>query len=86
MLEVFAPYLDFIAMFVAIGLNVLLLIKNAHWWAYLIANVLYSLVMVFFGLTPYGFIGEFIIYIVQYILDIVDQLGENIFKWIFGIG
>ena len=58
MLELFTPYLPFISFLTTIVVNILLIVKNAHWWAYIIANVLIIIVFLVMGITPFDFFGS----------------------------
>ncbi len=58
MLELLNPYLPFISFLTTIVVNILLIVKNAHWWAYIIANVLIIIVFLVMGITPFDFFGS----------------------------
>ena len=51
MLELLNPYLPFISFLTTVVVNILLIVKNAHWWTYIIANVLIIIILVI-GITP----------------------------------
>ena len=75
MLDILQPYLSFIAFFIAIVLNVLLLLLNAKWYAYIIGNAIIFVVLTGLGITPYDFISD----IIDGIVDIIKDIFDNIF-------
>jgi len=75
MLEIFTPYLPFIAFFITIVINVYLITKvKVNWIMLLIANLVVTLVMNYVGLGEYDLITQ----IIDFIVDIVSKIFKGI--------
>jgi hypothetical protein len=75
MLEIFTPYLPFIAFFITIVINLYLIIKvKVNWIMLLIANPLVTLLMNYVGLGEYDLITQ----IIDFIVDIVSKIFKGI--------
>jgi hypothetical protein len=75
MLEIFTPYLPFIAFFITIVINLYLIIKvKVNWIMLLIANLLVTLLMNYVGLGEYDLITQ----IIDFIVDIVSKIFKGI--------
>ena len=83
MLEIFAPHLPFIAFFITIVINAFLIIKvKVNWIMLLIANLLITLLMNYFGLEAYDLITQIIDHLVKWISKIVGGIKDTIGGWI----
>lgn len=86
MLEIFAPYLNFISFFITIVINVYLIIKvKVDWIMLLIANLVVTLVMNFIGLGEYDLITQIINFIVDLVVSIFGGLKDVVGGWLKGI-
>ena len=75
MLDIFTPYLPFIAFFITIVINVYLITKvKVNWIMLLIANLVVTLVMNYVGLGEYDLITQ----IIDFIVDIVSKIFKGI--------
>ena len=75
MLEILTPYLSFIAFFIALVVNVLLIVLKSQWYVYIIANAILTIIMLGLGITPYDLITD----IVDAIVDLLISIFEGIF-------
>ena len=75
MLEILTPYLSFIAFFIALVVNVLLIVLKSQWYVYIIANAILTIIMLGLGITPYDLITD----IVDAIVDLIVSIFEGIF-------
>jgi len=75
MLEILTPYLSFIAFFIALVVNVLLIVLKSQWYVYIIANAILTIIMLGLGITPYDLITD----IVDAIVDLIISIFEGIF-------
>ena len=83
MLEIFTPYLPFIAFFITIVINAFLIIKvKVNWIMLLIANLIVTLVMNFLGLGEYDLITQIIDFIVDLVSKIVKGIKDMIGSWL----
>ena len=83
MLEIFAPHLTFIAFFITIVINVYLIIKfKVNWVMLLIANLLITILMNYFGLEEYDLITQIIDHFVDWISKIFKGINDVIGGWI----
>ena len=86
MLEIFTPYLPFIAFFITIVINVYLIAKvKVNWIMLLIANLLITLLMNYLGLEEYDLISQIIDNIVKWISKIVGGIKDTIGGWLRGL-
>ena len=86
MLDIFAPYLPFIAFFITIVINVYLITKvKVNWLMLLIANLLITLIMNKLGLEEYDLITQIIDNIVKWISKIVGGIKDTIGGWLKGL-
>ena len=86
MLEIFTPYLPFIAFFITIVINAFLIIKvKVNWIMLLIANLLITILMNYFGLEEYDLITQIIDHFVDWISDILKGIKDTIGGWIGGL-
>ena len=75
MLEIFTPYLPFIAFFITIVINLYLIIKvKVNWVMLLLGNLLVSIVLKSVGLGEYDLITQ----IIDFIVDIVSKIFKGI--------
>ena len=83
MAEIFAPHLPFIAFFITIVINVYLITKvKVNWIMLLIANLLVTLLMNYFGLEEYDLITQIIDHLVDWISSIFKGIKDVIGGWI----
>ena len=83
MLEIFTPYLPFIAFFITIVINAFLIIKvKVNWIILLIANLLVTLIMNELGLEEYDLITQIIDHFVKWISKIVGGIKDTIGGWL----
>ncbi len=83
MLEIFTPYLPFIAFFITIVINLYLIIKvKVNWIMLLIANLLVTLLMNYVGLGEYDLITQIIDFIVDLVSKIFKGIKDVIGGWI----
>ena len=86
MLEIFAPYLNFISFFITIVINVYLIIKvKVNWIILLIANLVVTLVMNFIGLGEYDLITQIVNFVVDLIASIFNGIKDVIGGWLRNI-
>lgn len=85
MLEIFSPYLPFIAFFIAIIINVLLIFLKPQWYVYIIANGLMAIVLLAVGIEPYDFITTILQSIIAIIVNTIVSIFGGIFQIIAGI-
>ena len=83
MLEIFTPYLPFIAFFITIVINVYLITKvKVNWIMLLIGNLLVSIVLKSVGLGEYDLITQIIDNLVKWISKIFNGIKDVIGGWI----
>ena len=77
MLDIFSPYLPFMATLVAVIVNVLLIVLKSPWYSYLIANAMLSAFWLFVDptLTPWSIITS----VIESIIDIFEEIFAGIF-------
>ena len=86
MLDIFTPYLPFIAFFITIVINVYLIAKvKVNWIMLLIANLLITLIMNRLGLEEYDLITQIIDNLVKWISKIVGGIKDTIGGWLKGL-
>jgi hypothetical protein len=78
MLDIFLPYIPFIAFLIAIMINTLLVITKAPWFSYIVANVLITIVLTSIGINPFDVIGSIITYLVELIISIINSIIDGI--------
>jgi hypothetical protein len=74
MLDIFLPYIPFIAFFIAIMINTLLVITKAPWFSYVVANVLITIVLTSIGIDPFDVIGLVFAYIFELLTIVLGYL------------
>ena len=83
MLDIFTPYLPFIAFFITIVINVYLITKvKVNWIMLLIGNLLVSIVLKSVGLGEYDLITQIIDNLVKWISKIFNGIKDVIGGWI----
>ena len=76
MLEIFAPYVSFISFFITIIVNILLIKNNVNWVILIVGNMIVALLLSYFGLAEYNFLGK----IISEIGTIIVEIAKSIFK------
>ena len=74
MIEIFEPYLPFIAFTIVIILNLILIFKNVNWIILIVANLTISIILNFFNLGEYDLLTE----VVKFISDLIGDLFKGI--------
>ena len=83
MLEIFTPYLPFIAFFITIVINVYLITKvKVNWLMLLLGNLLVTIVLNYLGLGEYDLITQIIDKMVKWISDIFGGIKDTIGGWL----
>lgn len=75
MLEIFEPYLPFIAFVITIIVNIILIKNNVNWVILIVGNVLITLLLSFVG-VEYNFLAIVIKNLVKIIIEILESLFD----------
>lgn len=81
MLEIFEPYLPFIAFVITIIVNIILIKNNVNWVILIVGNVLITLLLSFVG-VEYNFLAIVIKNLVKIIIEILESLFDALL-WMF---
>lgn len=79
MLDLFTPYLGFISLFLTIVINVFLLLKNAPWWSYIIANLIIPIILLGIGFSS-GDLFNFLEEIFGSFIELFKGMFEGLFR------
>ena len=77
--EMFEPYLPFISFFIAIVVNVFLIIKKVDWVLLVVGNIIIALVMGFLGLGEYNILTIMFNEILGFAEELFQAIGDYIF-------
>lgn len=78
LLDIFAPYLQFIVFSITMVFNITLVYKRVSWYILIVANIILSLSLNFIGLGSYDLITQAVEYIVNILVDLVTALFNGI--------
>lgn len=90
LIDVFNPYLEFIVIFISLGLNLILIFKSGTKWStLLILNIIISVILNFLNLGEYDPITIILTRLINIIRDLINGIfrGGNLWdliKNIFG--
>ena len=83
--ELFEPYLPFISFFIAITVNIFLIIKKVNWVILIVGNVIVAIIMAFFGLEEYNILTLILQAIVDFLIDAIGSIFSAIGDFFTGI-
>lgn len=78
-IEFFLPYNNFIVLLSLIILNIFLMARRSYWQSYLIGNGFLLAVLLIFGFDPTKTFTDVIRTLIEFIIDILEQLADIIF-------
>lgn len=78
-IEFFLPYNNFIVLISIVILNIFLMARRSYWQSYLIGNGLLLAFLLIFGFDPTRTFTDVIRTLIDFILDILEQLADIIF-------
>ena len=78
-IEFFLPYNNFIVLLSLIILNIFLMARRSYWQSYLIGNGFLLAVLLIFGFDPGETFNDIIRTLIEFIIDILEQLADIIF-------
>lgn len=88
LLDIFNPYLEFIVIFISIGLNLVLIFKTGTKWTTILTfNIFVTVILNLVGLSDYDPITIVITSLIDVIRGLIDGIfrGGNIWDLIKGI-
>lgn len=77
--EFFLPYNNFIVIFSLIILNIFLIARRSYWQTFLIGNGFLLAILLIIGLNPVQTFTDIIRTIIEFVIDILEQLADIIF-------
>ena len=79
-IDYFLPYNNFIVIISIIILNIFLMARRSYWQTYLIGNGLLLAFLLIIGFDPVETFTDIISTLIDFIIDIFEQLGDVIFR------
>lgn len=77
--EIFLPYNNFIVIISLIVLNIFLIARRSYWQTFLIGNGFLLAILLIIGLNPVQTFTEIIRTIIEFVIDILEQIADIVF-------